>query len=320
MTKTIQNHIIKHWKKVLEEYELIKIKQNPHFNTVKSLCEFYDISPKQLHKYRNRFLNTGGNVKSLLPKKRGPNTWGKRTPKPIERTIVSAYRKLGYNRYELVDLFEPIYKHKTPAASTMYLIIKRYQRGLRKKEKEAIKRYEKKYPGEMGHIDAYYLPKSTLKPLGLKKGFLCGLVDDCTRLLYVEVLLDIKAETTAGFLGRALSFFYRNYGIRFESIMTDNGSEFVGREFKFLLNQLKIKHIRTKPYTPKTNGKIEAVWKILNREFFYPNKYLNMKELVYNLGEYLYHFNNYRKHGGLEYITPYDKYQKVSKFITEILD
>lgn len=151
--KTIQNHIIKHWKKVLEEYELVKQQHNPHFKTVKELCEFYAISPKQLHKYRGRYISEGGTIKSLLPKKRGPNTWGKRTPKMIERNVVNAYRKLGYNRYELVELFEPVYKHKTPSASTMYLIIKRYQKGLRKQDKEIIKRYEKKYPGELGHID-----------------------------------------------------------------------------------------------------------------------------------------------------------------------
>lgn len=320
MTKSIQNHIIKHWKKVLEDYELVKKGHHPHFKTVKELCELYQISSKQLHKYRNRYLATGGDTKSLLPKKRGPNTWGKRTPKPIERNIVSVYRKLGLNRYELVELFEPIYKKATPKPSTMYLIVKRYQRGLRKKEKEAIKRYEKKYPGELGHIDCFFLPKSTLKPLGLKKGFMCGLCDDCTRLTYTEYLPNTKSDTVAGFLGRALSFFYRNYGIRFERILSDNGSEFIGKEFQFLCSYLKIKHSKTPPYRPQSNGKIEAFWKILNREFLHPNNYRTMKEFVYNIGEYLYHFNNHRRHGGLKYITPWGKYLGVSKIVTEILD
>ena len=306
--------------KILEECELVKRGQSPYFKTVRNLCEFYDLSPKQLHKYRNRYLNTGGRVESLFPKKRGPNTWGKRTPKDVERNVVSAYRRLGLNRYELVDLFEPVYKHKTPAASTMYLIIKRYQRGLRKKEKEVIKRYEKKYPGELGHMDSYYLPKSTLRALKIKKGFLCGLVDDCTRLTYIEVLFDLRCGTVAGFLGRALSFFFRNYGIRYENILTDNGSEFNGKEIRFLLSQLKIKHIKTKPYNPQSNGKVEALWKIVNREFLYPNTYVNTKELIFNLGEYLYQFNHNRRHGGLNYITPWNKYLRVSKIITEILD
>lgn len=320
MTKTIQNYIIKHWGKVLEDYELVKRGHHPHFKTVKELCECYRVSRKQIHKYRNRYLDSGENVKALLPRKRGPNTWGKRTPKAIERNVVSAYRKLGLNRYELVELFEPVYKHKTPKASTMYLIVKRYQRGLRKKEKEIIKRYEKKYPGELGHIDCFYLPQSTLKPLGLKKGYMCGLTDDCTRLTYTEYLGDIKSATVAGFLGRALCFFYRNYGIRFERILSDNGSEFIGKEFKFLCNYLKIKHSKTPPYKPQSNGKIEAFWKILNREFLRPNNYTSMKELQYNIGCYLYHFNNHRRHGGINYITPWEKYLGVSNSVTEILD
>ena len=320
MTKHIQDHINKHWKRILEDYELVKASKHTYFKTCKELYDFYQTSAKQVLKYRNKYISLGNDVKAFLPDKRGPKNGSNRTPKHMERNIISAYRKLGYNRYELVELFEPIYKHKTPAASTMYLIVKRYQRGLRAKEKEAIKRYEKKYPGELGHIDSYYLPKSTLKPLGLKKGFMCALNDDCTRLTYSEVLSDIKSDTVAGFLGRALSFFFKNYGVRFETIMSDNGSEFIGKEFQFLLNQLKLKHIKIQPYHPQTNGKIEAFWKILHREFIYPNRFSSKQDVVYNLGEYLYQFNHYRKHGGLKFKTPWDKYLKVSKFVTEILD
>ena len=144
--------------------------------------------------------------------------------------------------------------------------------------------------------------------------------DDATRLTYTEYLKDIKSETVAGFTGRALSFFYRNYGIRFERIMSDNGSEYRGAEFTFLLKQLNITHIRIPPYHPQTNGKIEAFWKITNREFLHPNRFTTLQELIYNLGEYLYNFNHTRRHGGLNYITPWQKYVSVSKIVTELLD
>lgn len=320
MTKSIQNHITKHWQKILEDYELVKAGKHQYFTTCNDLYDFYHTSAKQVLKYRGKFLSSGGRIESLLPDKRGPKLGTNRTPKDIERSVVAAYRRLGLNRYELVELFEPIYKHATPAASTMYLIVRRYQRGLRKKEKEAIKRYEKRYPGELGHIDSYYLPKSLLKPLGLEKGFLCGLEDDCTRISYAEYIPNLKSDTVAGFLGRALSFFFRNYGIRFERIISDNGSEFIGKEFQFLVRQLNIKHTTTYPYHPQTNGKIEAFWKILHREFIYPNRFTSMKDLIYNLGEYLYKYNNYRRHGGLKYQTPWSKYLSVSKIITELLD
>ncbi len=320
MTKSIKDHITKHWRKILEDYEQVKDGNHQYFSSCRQLYEFYHTSAKQVLKYRGKFLSSGGKLESLLPDKRGPRLGTNRTSRKIERSVVSAYRRLGLNRYELVELFEPVYKHKTPAASTMYLIVRRYQRGLRKKEKEAVKRYEKAYPGELGHIDSYYLPKSLLKPLGLDKGFLCGLEDDCTRITYVEYIPNLKSDTVAGFLGRALSFFFRNYGIRFEVVMSDNGSEFVGKEFQFLLRQLNIKHKTTYPYHPQTNGKIEAFWKILHREFIHPNRFTSMKDLIYNLGEYLYKFNNYRRHGGLQYQTPWSKYLGVNKIITELLD
>lgn len=320
MTKDIQNHLIKHWKKVLEDYELVKKNQHPYFKSCKDLYTFYQTSAKQVIKYRNKYLNSGNSEGSLFPDKRGPRFGTNRTPKGVERDIVKAYRRLGLNRYELVDLFTPVYKETCPAASTMYLIVRRYQRGLKKKEKEAIKRYEKKYPGELGHIDTYYLPQSTLKPLGVKRGFSCALTDDCTRLTYAEILIDNRSETVAGFFGRAISFFYRNYGIRFEAVMSDNGSEFRGTEFRFLINYLNIKQIFIEPYHPQTNGKIEAFWKIFHREFIYPNRFTSIKDLISNLGEYIYNYNHTRRHGGINYITPWEKYVSVSKIVTELLD
>lgn len=320
MTKTIQDNLIKNWKKIIEDYELVKRGKHTYFHTCKELYTFYNTSAKQLLKYRNRYISLGNDPKALLPSKRGAKIGTNRIPKYMERNIVSAYRRLGYNRYELVALFQPVYKHTTPAASTMYLIVKRYQRGLRAKEKAVIKRYEKHYPGELGHIDCYYLPKSSLKPMNLKKAFLCGFNDDCTRFTYAELLDDLKSATVAGFMGRALSFFFQTYGIRFENIMSDNGSEFVGREFEFVLNQLKIKHTRIQPHHPQTNGKIEAFWKIINREFLYTNRFTSKSDLIFNLGVYLYNFNHYRKHGGLDYETPWNKFLKVSNFVTEILD
>jgi len=320
MTKTIKNSLIKQWEKIILDYELVKSSAHPYFKSAKEFYNFYNTSAKQVSKYRKRYKEQGGNPDSLLPLKRGPKFGTNRTPKDIERNIVSVYRRLGLNRYELVELFEPVYKHKTPKASTMYLIVKRYQRGLKKKQKEQIKRYEKKYPGELGHIDCYYLPKSTIMPLGVEKAFLCGLTDDCTRITYTEMLSDIKSETVALFTARALSFFYKNYGIRMERILSDNGAEFIGREFRFLLRAFGVKHSRTRPRRPQTNGKIEAFWKIINREFLFPNRFRTKKEFVSNLANYLYLFNNHRRHGGLDYKTPWSKYLKTTKIVTELLD
>ncbi|MGR3293177.1 MAG: integrase core domain-containing protein [Candidatus Scalindua sp.] len=103
--------------------------------------------------------------------------------------------------------------------------------------------------------------------------------------------------------------------------MSDNGREFKGtlsREhpFETMCHELGIKHIYTKPYRPQTNGKIEAFWEIVKNEFFYPNSFDSKEDIVLNLGNYLFEYNHLRRHGGLNYETPFDKLQKVTELLS----
>ena len=86
--------------------------------------------------------------------------------------------------------------------------------------------------------------------------------------------------------------------------------------FETLCTELGIKHIYTRPYRPQTNGKIEAFFKIIKREFFYPNSFESTEEMTLNLGNYLFEFNHLRKHGGLNYEPPFDKLQKVTELLS----
>lgn len=310
---TTNAQIIKHWGRVLEDYEQVKAGKHKYFKTCHELYTFYQVPAKQVLKYRKRFLKSDGNLGSLLPQKRGARLGSNRTPKGIERNVVKAYRRLGLNRYELVELFKPYYLDHTPSPITVYRITRKYP--LNKKEKLIIKRYEKKYPGELGHIDAYYLPRPTLNDLGqIRKGYLAGLLDDCTRITYAEYLENIQVESVAFFLLRALSWFRRVYRIEFERILSDNGVEFTTRGknkqahlVERLLSDIGVAHSLTRPYRPQTNGKIEAFWKILHREFLLPNRFTTEKELIKNLGGFLLWYNHQRRHGGLKYITPHAK-------------
>ena|SRR3989344_6066286 len=318
---TSNAQIIKHWGKILEDYQQIKKGNHKYFKTCKELYDFYRISAKQVLKYHKRFLKSDGNIGTLLPQKRGARIGSNRTPKNVERSIIKAYRRLGLNRYELVELFKPYYLEHTPSPITVYRITRKYP--LNTKEKLIIKRYEKKFPGELGHIDTYYLPKPTLIDLGQKRyGFLAGLLDDCTRITYAEYVTNIQVETVAFFLLRALSWFRRVYKIEFERILSDNGMEFTTRSknkqvhlVEKLLTDIDIKHSYTKPYRPQTNGKIEAFWKILHREFLLPNRFTYEKELIKNLGAFLLWYNHQRRHGGLKYITPHAKLTEVLKLL-----
>ena len=312
--------VIKRWKPILEEYEKIISKVKPRsFKFVKNLCEAHHISSKELRRYYRKWAEGEKSDESLLPKKRGARPGSRRTPKEIERNIIKAYRKFGSNRYELVLIFKPYYLDKTPSPATMDRIKARYP--LNENQKKIIKRYEKQAPGELGHIDITKIPKDVRCSLKLKEYYIAGMTDDCTRITYMEALKNKKSSTLTYFLARSLSWFKQLYNFEYEMIMSDNGPEFKGsleREhpFEMMCNEIGIKHIYTRPYRPQTNGKIEAFWKILKNEFFYPNSFDSVEDLMYNLGNYLFEYNHLRRHGGINYQTPFDKLEKVTELLS----
>lgn len=312
--------VVKRWKPILEDYEKT-IQKDPwrKFKYVKDICSAHHISNKEIRRYYRKWIDSNKCNESFLPSVRGPKPGSRRTPKEIERNIIKAYRRFGSNRYELVMLFKPFYLDKTPSPATMDRIKARYPLG--EKEKNIIRRYEKKSPGELAHIDLSKTPKDIRCYFKTKELYVAALCDDCTRITYAEIIRDKKASTLTYFMARSLSWFRQIYNFEFEKIMSDNGPEFKGsleREhpFEVLCKQIGIKHIYTRPYHPQTNGKIEAFWKILKKEFFYPNSFNSDKDLILNLGNFLFEFNHLRKHGGINYQTPFDKLEKVTELVS----
>jgi transposase InsO family protein len=318
--KHAEQIIIKRWIPILKEYERTKSKVTPRaFKFIKNLCEAHHISRKELHRYYRKWVEGGKNPESLLPQKRGARPGSRRTPKPIERTIIKAYRRFGSNRYELVLLFKPYYLDKTPSPATMDRIKARYP--LNESAKKVIKRYEKQAPGELAHIDLTKLPKDLRCSFKIKERYAAAVCDDCTRITYAEIIKDKKASTLTYFMARSLSWFKQIYNFEFEAIMSDNGPEFKGtleREhpFETMCQQMSIKHLYTRAYRPQTNGKIEAFFRILKHEFFYPNSFDSEPDLIMNLGNFLFEYNHLRRHGGLNYETPFDKLQKVTELLS----
>lgn len=314
MTQYTKNVIIKKWLPLLEEYEKVKDKTSNHFKKVKDLVSAYHVTKRDLYKYHDRWVTANKNIEALLPRKRGPRYNTRRTLKPIERNIMKAYRRLGSPSYELVLLFKPYYQDKMPSVRTVDRIKKRYP--LNESQKKKIKRYEKRYPGELGHTDIYYLP---LGLSGTKRKYLAALEDDCTRLSYTEVLDSIKAMPVACFIFRALNWFKQVYGFHFDNIMSDNGSEFRGTEehpLEYVLQSLNITHTYTPPRYPQPNGKVEAFFKIVQNEFIRANHFKDIEEFKEQLGGFIFHYNHSRRHGGIDYQTPFEKLEKVTKLLT----
>lgn len=179
-------------------------------------------------------------------------------------------------------------------------------------------RYERATPGELIHID--------IKKIGIIAGvghrftggkrtnknerkqgtgweYIHAAVDDHSRLAYVEVLPDETAKSSAGFLIRALRFFRKN-GIRVWRVMTDNGGGYRSKLYAKLLKRLTIKHKRTRPYTPKTNGKVERFNQTLKNEWLYARAYTSSFQRKQYLIPFLDFYNNHRQHAGINYKTP----------------
>jgi transposase InsO family protein len=115
--------------------------------------------------------------------------------------------------------------------------------------------------------------------------------------------------------------FLKIFGYSFKIKELYIGAEFKGQlkhehPFETMCQELGIKHIYARPYRPQTNGKIEAFFRITKKEFFYPNSFDSKEDLIMNLGNFLFEYNHLRRHGGLNYETPFDKLQKVTELLS----
>lgn len=170
----------------------------------------------------------------------------------------------------------------------------------------AIRRYERKSPGELVHMDMKKLHRFD-KPGHRVTGdrtqntpragtqALHVAIDDHSRVGFSLLLADETATSACAFLMAALRY-YRALGVRVSAVMTDNGSAYKSRRFAKLLRRLGIKHIRTRPYTPRTNGKAERFIQTLLRQWAYAYVYPNSDARARELAPWMYHYNFHRPH------------------------
>lgn len=179
---------------------------------------------------------------------------------------------------------------------------------------EPAHRYEKQLPGELVHIDVKKLvriERAGHRVTGNRRGSRQGIgweyvhvcVDDATRLAYVEVLPDEKAVTAVGFLRRAVAH-YAAYGIRVRKVLTDNGPAYISILHKLACTTLGLKHTRTRPYRPQTNGKAERFIRTMLAGWAYGAIYGNSNERTAALAGWLDYYNRRRPHGSLSHQPP----------------
>jgi transposase InsO family protein len=180
--------------------------------------------------------------------------------------------------------------------------------------KPPVRRYQRETPGELLHLDIKKLGRFERighRITGSRRGrsqgagwdYLHVAIDDATRLAYVEVLPDETRRSTTGFLIRALRWF-KARGIRIQRVMTDNGSGYIAKLFRRTLQRLSIRHIRTRPYTPKTNGKAERFIQTMLREWAYAVPFRSSLTREADLPRWLDWYNTKRPHMGICGKTP----------------
>jgi transposase InsO family protein len=185
-----------------------------------------------------------------------------------------------------------------------------------------VHRYERATPGELLHLDIKSLGRirgvghrihgdrrTRVRGIGWEHVHVC--IDDATRLAYAEVLATAQWPDAVGFLERALSWFAA-LGVRAQRVMTDNGSAYVSRAFTTACHRRGLRHLRTRPYTPRTNGKAERFIQTLLREWAYRRAYRSSARRRRALAPWLRYYNGRRSHSALNYRPPISRLQEAS--------
>jgi len=323
MTKAEKRVLTNKWALVVGHYEKIKQKNNSSFKTVNELCEAFHVTRRDIKNYYGRWVGSGKDPEALLPRKPGPRPGQlKILSKEEERIIVKIHRRLNANEFEIYNLIEGHFRVH-PSVSTIYRTLKLYP--LNDKRIKAVKRYERRYPGELLHADTYSLAKNLLD--NKKQLYLLGLIDDCTRLCHVEIVEKNNSAEVSMAISKSLKWF-TVHGIFPEIVMTDNGSEFTAftsrkaketHFFETTLRMFNIRHIYTKPYRPQTNGKIERFWRIFYNEcILCQSKTLTKDALLAEIDGFMYRYNYQRRHSSLKFLTPLEKLKKIADLLHEL--
>jgi len=244
----------------------------------------------------------------LLDRSSAPRSIPHRTPEERVQAI-AALRRLRMTAAEIGECL------RMPL-STVSAILTRIGLGKRSRLEppEPPNRYERRHPGELLHVDVKKLGRigrpghrvhgdRRTRSRGVGWEFVHICIDDATRLAYVEVLADEKATTAVGFLRRAVAHF-RAYGVRVERVMTDNGSCYRAVVHALACKALRIKHLRTRPYRPRTNGKAERFIRTLLGGWAYGAIYRDSNERRAALTGWLDFYNRRRPHGSLSHQPP----------------
>ena len=286
--------------------------------TLTAAAEAAGVSVRCARKWMGRYRD--GGEQGLFDRSSAPRRVANRTSGERVAVIVGL-RRLRMTAAEIAEVL-------AMPLSTVSVVLKRNGLGrLGRIGLEQPVRYERSRPGELVHIDVKKLGRieggagkrvggrlpGRYRPrradgTGSHRGttgweFVHVAVDDYSRLAYAEVLADEKAATAIDFLQRAIAFFAR-HGVRVERILTDNGSAYIAIVHALACRRLGIRHLRTRPRRPQTNGKAERFIRTLLAGWAYGAIYRSSHERSRALDGWLWHYNHQRRHSAIGHRPP----------------
>lgn len=271
----------------------------------------YGVSAKVVAKWTKRFKAEGPD--GMMDRSSRPARLNNSTPRVVFDRIVELRRQrlTGKHIAHLAGV----------SSATVSRVLKRA--GLsRLKDLEPVepaRRYEHANPGDMIHLDIKKLGRfertghritndrtgqSNSRGVGWEYVHVC--IDDASRVAYADIFPDEKKQSAVAHL-RASVAYYRHLGITIKRVMTDNGPCYISHAFAEACKNLGIKHIRTKPYTPRTNGKAERFIQTAIREWAYARAYQTSDQRAADLPKWTHMYNWHRPHGGIKDKTPINR-------------
>jgi transposase InsO family protein len=266
------------------------------------------VCPKTARKWVDRFKTEGR--AGLMDRSSRPKRLYRPTPAEVVTQIECLRRQRLTGKQIAIDL------GVSPATVSRVLRRLGLNRMRDLEPAEPVRRYEREHPGEMLHIDIKKLGRfdkighritgdrtgqSNGRGVGWEFVHVC--IDDASRIAFSQILPDEKAVSAVAFL-RATIAYYNGLGVTVSRVMTDNGSCYKSFAFRDACKGLGLKHVRTRPYTPRTNGKAERFIQTALREWAYARAYPTSDHRAEELPFWLHRYNWHRPHGGIKYHTP----------------
>ena len=273
-----------------------------------AVSEAVGVCPGTVRKWVDRYTTEG--LGGLHDRSSRPQRLHRPTPQPVIDRIESLRRQRLTGQAIAAEV--------GVSAATVSRVLKRL--GLNRLSAlapaEPVRRYERARPGELIHIDIKKLGKfdrvghritgdrtgqSNARGIGWEFVHVC--IDDASRIAFTQIKPDERKRSAVAFLKAAVAY-YAGLGVTVERVMTDNGSCYKSFAFRNACRRLHLKHIRTRPYTPKTNGKAERFVQTCLREWAYARAYNTSQQRAEELPFWIHRYNWHRPHGGIKGSVP----------------